>query len=382
MSGGQTEQRGLRFVAAEALHRIAAWSIRKPARRKTQNRYALCIFKPDRIGDFVLATGAIRLLLGHFGPKNCLLVISPLVRALAEMEFPDTPKLMVPAFRFSLHPNLIRAAIQPRNQLGALQFERIACLRHQRSRFQNLVLHWMVSEKRHGLINQSGFYLGKDHEFIFSSATAYPEKAREGQCLELEAHRLVAEQTLQREVFEGDITPAFAKIQAKPGNYMLVCPFSSAPLKDYPCDALEAAVAEIQRRFSLPVMLSYSFERQKSSKSIESRWQRRGLAVLPSSAMSFQGYLNSVASAGAVLTVDTATAHIATALDIPTVVILGGGHYGQFGPWRKSPRQEWVTHPLPCFHCHWHCTQLEPYCITRITPESIAEAMSRVLGRA
>src|SRR6202453_3980503 len=125
--------------SAAALHRIAGWCISKPARRSTQKKYSLCIFKPDGVGDFVLATGAIRLLLNHFGPDNCVLVICPMARALADMEFPQTPKVIVPLFRFSLRPRLFWAAIQPRNILGTLRFDKLVCLRHQRSRFQNLL---------------------------------------------------------------------------------------------------------------------------------------------------------------------------------------------------------------------------------------------------
>jgi ADP-heptose:LPS heptosyltransferase len=340
----------------------------------------LCIFKPDGIGDFVLATGAIRLLVNHFGPENCVLVICPMVQALAELEFPETPKLIVPLFRFTFRPSLFWAAIRPRKLLGALQFDQLVCLRHQRLRFQNLVLHWIVADRHFGLINQPDFYLGSDCEFVFGNSDAYPKNAREGTCLELEAHRRVIERSLQREVSADEITPAFRNIRVEPSDYLLVCPFSRISLKNYPSDLLEIATTHIHRRFGLPVMLSCSPEQCEAATALEERLRQRNVLVMPIQRTSGQEYLESVACARAVLTVDTATAHIATALNIPTVVILGGGHYGQFGPWRRSGKQEWVTNSLSCFHCNWRCTELEAYCITRVSPASLEKAMLRVLS--
>jgi ADP-heptose:LPS heptosyltransferase len=85
-----------------------------------------------------------------------------------------------------------------------------------------------------------------------------------------------------------------------------------------------------------------------------------------------------LAGATWVLAADSAAAHIATALDRPAVMLLGGGCPGQFAPWRRSPRQVWLEHPLPCFDCGWRCTQPEPYCMTRIGAAQVAEALRSV----
>jgi len=93
-------------------------------------------------------------------------------------------------------------------------------------------------------------------------------------------------------------------------------------------------------------------------------------------------FAEAISQAELVLTVETSTAHIATALDRPTIVLNGGGHYGQFAPWRRSARQIWLTHRLDCFGCGWRCPYPAPYCLTRIAAEQVGAAIRAVLGRA
>ncbi|MBI4621983.1 MAG: hypothetical protein HY736_02040 [Verrucomicrobia bacterium] len=56
-----------------------------------------CLYKLDRIGDFVLATGALRLLVGHFGAPNCRLIVSAQVTPFAATEFPSVDQWTAPA---------------------------------------------------------------------------------------------------------------------------------------------------------------------------------------------------------------------------------------------------------------------------------------------
>src|SRR5438552_3873027 len=57
----------------------------------------VAIVKLDRLGDFVLALGAIKLLVRHFGPERCVLIVSSAAAALAQREFPDVERMILPA---------------------------------------------------------------------------------------------------------------------------------------------------------------------------------------------------------------------------------------------------------------------------------------------
>ena len=78
---------------------------------------------------------------------------------------------------------------------------------------------------------------------------------------------------------------------------------------------------------------------------------RKTQIVLPPN---LQDFIDLLAAAECVLTVDTAAAHAATALDCRTFVLFSGKHQGMFAPWIRSSRQQWLL-PKPSFPLNeWH----------------------------
>jgi ADP-heptose:LPS heptosyltransferase len=90
------------------------------------------------------------------------------------------------------------------------------------------------------------------------------------------------------------------------------------------------------------------------------------------------------------LTNETSATHIAAAVGIPTVCVLGGGHYGRFMPYKVEERDDRslpiaVVHPMPCFDCNWQCIYERPSggpvpCIEQITVAEVSHAISQLLG--
>lgn len=55
---------------------------------------------------------------------------------------------------------------------------------------------------------------------------------------------------------------------------------------------------------------------------------------------------------------DTGPAHLGIALGTPTLVIVGGGHFGSFVPYPESvtpANARFVFHKMECYHCFWRC---------------------------
>lgn len=78
---------------------------------------------------------------------------------------------------------------------------------------------------------------------------------------------------------------------------------------------------------------------------------------------------------------DTGSAHISCALGVPTVIILGGGHYARFFPYPGNSIVYTVTNKLPCFNCYWHCILNEMECITKISVDKVVNAVEIALDK-
>ncbi len=75
---------------------------------------------------------------------------------------------------------------------------------------------------------------------------------------------------------------------------------------------------------------------------------------------------------------DSAGAHIACAVGLPNVVILGGGHFGRFFPY--SALTSVACLPLDCYGCNWRCEHSSHHCVSDIAPRVVDEAIRQTLA--
>jgi ADP-heptose:LPS heptosyltransferase len=75
-----------------------------------------------------------------------------------------------------------------------------------------------------------------------------------------------------------------------------------------------------------------------------------------------------------VISVDTGLAHLAVAQQIPTVVLVGGGHPGRFFPWPRAATHMALNVQMACDGCRNKCIHAEPLCVTQISPDDIVGA--------
>ncbi|MGB7921943.1 MAG: glycosyltransferase family 9 protein, partial [Pyrinomonadaceae bacterium] len=77
---------------------------------------------------------------------------------------------------------------------------------------------------------------------------------------------------------------------------------------------------------------------------------------------------------------DSGIAHIASAVDAPSVVIFGSSNVAHWHPWATAPA-EVVREEMPCAPCPGYtCSEFDaPECIRRVTVECVREAIERVI---
>lgn len=79
---------------------------------------------------------------------------------------------------------------------------------------------------------------------------------------------------------------------------------------------------------------------------------------------------------------ETGLAHLAAAVDVPHVVVIGGGHFGRFMPY--SPKTTLAALPLDCYGCNWLCRyeQERNYCIQDLQPAVLSEAVRETFEKS
>lgn len=75
---------------------------------------------------------------------------------------------------------------------------------------------------------------------------------------------------------------------------------------------------------------------------------------------------------------ETGLAHMACAVGIPHVILLGGGHMGRFMPY--SPLTSAVILPLACAGCDWRCKYKKAYCVQDVHPDVLAHALQYIMN--
>lgn len=100
-------------------------------------------------------------------------------------------------------------------------------------------------------------------------------------------------------------------------------------------------------------------------------------------------YHKMIGGAAAFLGGDTGPTHMAVALNIPTAIILGGGHYNYYLPYPPNIIPEiknvmYIKSVQPCYGCDWHCTQSDDrfmQCIHSIEASDAIQIMTELLDR-
>lgn len=102
------------------------------------------------------------------------------------------------------------------------------------------------------------------------------------------------------------------------------------------------------------------------------------------------GLLAWIAHAELVIGNDSAPGHIAAAYGVPSVMVVGGGHWGRCYPYdpAEAPVRTLPTtvgEHMPCFGCDWLCVHTSrtdaPYpCITAVQVEKVWQAVQRCLA--
>ena len=93
-----------------------------------------------------------------------------------------------------------------------------------------------------------------------------------------------------------------------------------------------------------------------------------------------------VMNASLVIGNETGLTHLGYLSGVPTVCILGGGHFGRFLPWDEfDDVVKCIYNKMDCFQCGWRCKYVNlkkgevPPCIKNIKPQKIINSINTLM---
>jgi len=351
----------------------------KPIKRKNAVSVSV-IYKPDAIGDFILASGAIRALL-HGTDQPWLLVTAPAVARLAKQQFPD---LEIVVLNGAYDRDLLsfwKRIRSIRSFTRSYHVNNLVCLRHVRNGIDQVILNWMSPLKSFACVDApiSPLPPGGILRFRFSEEIPYPKSSDDDFPLEIQAHRAVLEAFTG--VNPGKLAPGIQHHSDPPREapYVLVFPATRSRLRTYPVPRLARALSSALTEPGHPDILILGLPEEADVMNA----LHSGLAELDRVECFFPPDLNTlmryICHAHAVVSTESAPAHFAIVFERPGVFLLGAGHWGHFAPWKTREDQYWLYTLPECKLCNWNCPFSEPFCLTDISERTITDAVRSVL---
>jgi len=351
------------------------------------------LFKPDGIGDFFLSSGVIRLLAREFGEENLTIATLPVMESVVRGQFPRAAFIPLPIRKRRVLLNVFVAncirCFPAWLTLLRSPHDVSISLRHMRDYLMNVLFYSLRSPLRLVCDNQllgNGRPVRRWTERAFMAAfrpvvLPYPaggSGAEGGVPRELEANRRLVSRALGRDVAIAEIWPELRWVGDSPvtGDYWLCSPFANGGGKDYPLEHWAELFRLVAQVNEVPALvLTGSLDQrgrlEEFARVITRSWPEAASRISIVHSPDLQQFIDLIAGSALVLTVDTAAAHAATALDRPTLVLYSGQQYGVFAPWVRSGRQRWIQPEEKLLGTpDWH---------RNLSPGQIAPAVREVL---
>ena len=343
------------------------------------------ILKPDAIGDFILASGCIRLIAREAGEQNLVLAVRSDVAPLAQSQFPKA--LVLPLTlrekRRILNVttvNILHSLPSWLRMLG-LRVDAALCLRSMRAYLHTICFYTPRAKRRIAcenlLLARPRVRRPAVEKFVtrIFQPTLLPYPSLGKLPTDIEANRAVAGKLLGREISDTEILPSLTLREPIPrSDRWLLCPFSSSLSKDYPAEKWAAALQILApERGDSPLHLAAGTTQQEQLAAFAQILRHAGIEnLLVDPPKPLPEFLKSLAAARLILTVDTAAAHMACALGCPAVIASAGHHPGVYAPYSPNGLQHWIMPPTNLRKGEWR--QI-------LTPENLAAAIREILAR-
>lgn len=368
---------------------------------------SIFILKPDNLGDVLLFTGALRRIRNHFSQARITLctksVVHPLLHRLhvADELIPWEPLLKImpgwiPNFPGAGKINsLIRRGrfISFHRKFPAdlylLPVRSTVPVLHQFSAFSRSPLKYGISgdtnhitaeeDNAYSSIYTARFQVDESDNILHEMETSLGFLSQLG----IECSR--EEIWPEIRTTEEEATWAQERLEpVKQGITLAIAPgVTSISDKYYAADNYAKALSGLEEKNLNVVIFGSGGEREQCGAVYDALKECSSIQTL----LNLTGETNlgqlaeCLKRCDLLLSNETGVLHMATTLRIPTIGILGGGHFKRFYPWGDPEINLFVHKPMECYFCNWYCIHDSIRCIHEIEPAQITEKAELLLRR-
>lgn len=387
----------MKALKAKARHWLASWLTtprKQPATALpgSSEIRSVTFLKLDRIGDFILSTAALHAVREAIPSARFTLIVRTPAADIARQQFPAWEIIELPARENAMRNIVGQRGV--RSRLSCLpESDLLIDLRAFRDYSDAVITSWIPARFKLGIVNPfpasfAEFTYPDElqiYDELIPRETPHPEECADvagqrglvsrviGRTASIRPRLSVeeSERTLVRKV----LGKKFGISERQP--FLLVFPGTSSPLKELPAAQLAEALLACS---DLPIIVGGSLADLRTTGPLVAELSKHRTVHGAAGLFSLCQNVALIAEARLIVGMDSCHIHIAGALDVPAVGILGGGHFGDFAPWGESARFRWFYHRLECYGCQWICPFPQPNCLHDIPPAAIAQAIREVLS--
>lgn len=348
------------------------------------------VLKADGIGDFVLATAFLNVMDERFSRARITLFCNDLVEDLAKRLY---PRWNVVSVRKNAHPGVGVWPSKPsgyRRLRSQSAFDMLLDLRSWRSCQDTTLTSWIPARWKLAVQNRvgQGALVARRESSVYDELVA-PSSSYPGveECEDLRNYQALAGRLFHRPEQCPEVRPfvkrlplecfpEWAGVDAE--QYLVVSPFAGAEIRHISNMLVINSVRGYlsARGNPMPVCVVGGPADLERSAQLASDISEFVKCINLTGKLSVTQTVGLIQQAHLFLGAESGMAHAAVASGVPSVVVIGGGHWGLFAPWKfDETRVRWVTHRLPCFHCNWSCIFDESKCIRGISALEVIESM-------
>jgi len=319
----------------------------------------ILIIRPDRIGDFVIFSSALKYYRQLFKDYQIHLLVIPQVKPIAE----NCPYVDY-VFCFDPEASFFKTPVKFLKQLKVLRnnfYDKIIYPVYSRNRDEIALL--AEGKEKIAFAGNGQSVQRKNNSFF--SMIVNPDLEP---CKEIERNAEFIKKLgwnspleLKTQIwFDRDDELKFQRFKNQYGlkekNYIVLACGARLPIRLWPVEKWVELINRLLPKIAdAPILLVGDNNDKKINSKIKSAAGLNNILIDLAGKIDLRLLAKIIENSAMLMGTESAAVHIAAAVETPNVCLMGGGHFGRFYPYGNLEKNRIAYYKMDCFGCNWKC---------------------------